>query len=192
MSELGVDAPRVIDPGAAAHAGVRPSAARVTLRRPCPEDGLAVHRLIGEVGKLEQNTGYAYVLLCDHFAETAVVAELEGELVGFVAAYRPPTHNDALFVWQVGVHPKVRGRGLGSRMLEWLVRRPSARNVRFLEATVEASNGASRALFESFARRFSAPHIWSSGYPAALFGAGHEAEPLVRIGPFDLSSASLS
>jgi diaminobutyrate acetyltransferase len=155
----------------------------LTLRTARPADGLALHRIVDEGRVLELNTAYAYVLLSDHFRETTVVAELEGRPVGFVAAYRPPTHPDAVFVWQIGVAEAARGRGLASRLLDTLVRQPGCRGVRFLEATVATDNEPSRRLFESFGRRHDASVEWRDGYSTALLGEGHPPEPLIRIGP---------
>lgn len=157
--------------------------ASVGYRTPRPEDGRAVHGLVREGGGLELNTGYAYVLLCDHFAETTVLAETDGELVGFVAAYVPPTKPEAVFVWQVGVHPKSRGLGVASSLLDALLAREACREVAFLEATVSPSNAASRRLFESFAQRHGASFTWADGYPATHFDGPHEPENLIRVGP---------
>lgn len=159
----------------------------VRTRAPRPADGVAVHRLVREGGGLEPNTGYAYVLLCDHFASTttlAVDAE-DGALLGFVGAYLVPERPDTAFVWQVGVARRARGRGVASRLLDALLARDACRGVRFLEATVAPSNAASRRLFESFAERHRAPFAWSDGYAPSLFEGSHEREQLIRIGPLD-------
>lgn len=157
--------------------------ASVRYRTAAPDDGRAVHRLVHQAGGLELNTGYAYVLLCDHFAATTVLAESDGELVGFVAAYVPPRRHDAVFVWQVGVHPEARGLGIASSLLDALISREACRGVELLEATVSPSNEASRRLFESFAGRHGAPFAWSDGYPATHFDGPHGPEHLIRIGP---------
>jgi L-2,4-diaminobutyric acid acetyltransferase len=165
------------------------TAQAVGLRAPRPEDGRRMHRLALESQGLEVNTGYAYVLLCDHFAATSVIAERGDAPVGFIAGYRPPTKQDCVFVWQVAVHPSARGLGLGSQMLDHLIARPECGDARFLEATVSPSNRASRRLFESFAKRHGASFGWSAGYLSNLFGAAthsgeaHEAEELIRVGP---------
>lgn len=155
-----------------------------------PEDGRALRRLVHAAGTLEANTGYAYVLLADHFRATTLLAERGGAPVGFVAAYRPPTHPDAVFVWQVGVAPGARGLGVARGLLDALVAAPGCAGVRFLEATVAPSNEASRRLFESFARRRGAPVAWSDGYPEPLFDGPHEAERLIRIGPLAADAES--
>ena len=162
-----------------------PSAAvSPTLRHPTSADGAAMWGLVKETGVLEVNSCYAYLLLSAHFADTCLVAELDGRLVGFVAAYRPPRVPDVLFVWQVGVVGEGRRRGLAKRMLHTLIDAPACRGVSHLEATVAPSNLASERLFMAFAREQSAPCAQGRGFQEADFGpAHHEAETLFRIGP---------
>lgn len=159
-------------------------ASGIELRGARPEDGRLMHALVGRCGTLEQNSPYAYVLLADHFGGTSIVAISAGNLVGMALGYRPPTRPDVLFVWQIGVDPSMRGRGLGIALLDTCTRTPGAENARFLEATVAPSNVASRALFEAFARKRETEICVEGGYPASLFPDGHEPEERLRIGPF--------
>jgi L-2,4-diaminobutyric acid acetyltransferase len=156
------------------------------ITKPIAEDGQAIYQLVNNCPPLEPNTCYAYLLLCTHFADTSIVAKDEEGVAGFVAAYRPPTHPDAIFVWQVGVSERARGQGLAQRMLNELFARLQPEGVRYLESTVTPSNTASRKLFSAFARKHNVSCDVLDGYPAELFGAGdHEAEDLFRIGPID-------
>jgi L-2,4-diaminobutyric acid acetyltransferase len=144
-----------------------------------------MQKLAADTGVLEANSCYAYLLVCTHFSETSVVAEgRDGKLLGFVAGYRPPTHPEAVFVWQIGVRSDARGQGLGGRLLNSLVDLPACREVDFLEATVAASNVTSDRLFRGFARARGVACEVSRGFDARDFGpSGHESEPLLRIGP---------
>lgn len=138
---------------------------------------------------LELNSCYAYLLFCSDFRDTCVVAEEAGRLAGFVIAYRPPRRPGSVFVWQVGVSPHFRKRGIGVRLLRHLVMLPSCREVEYLEATVAPSNVASRRLFESVARQLGATLRTESGFESSDFGAeSHEKEELVRIGPLHSGS----
>lgn len=162
----------------------------ITFRCPTVEDGAAIFELIAEIGGLERNTCYAYLLLTSHFARHAVLAEHGGRPVGFVVGYRPPDHLEAMFVWQVGVHPDMRGRGLATRLLEEFAGLDAHRDCRYLEATVGTSNLASRTLFSRFAERRGVPCEIGPGYPSSLFASAdpdhvHEDEDLFRIGPLE-------
>lgn len=152
------------------------------LRPPRLSDAARIWSLVPEIG-LEVNSCYAYLLLCSHFADSAIVAESggePGELVGFVLGYRPPTAPDELFVWQVGVVARMRGTGLAGRMLAELVARARAR---FVSATVSPDNAASLALFRGLARRAGAPCRAATWFPSALFATPHPDEDLLKIGP---------
>src|SRR5690625_1261392 len=70
------------------------------LRSPVKEDGRFIHQLIRQCPPLDLNSIYTYLLLCEHFSQTCVVAEIDGRICGFVSAYRHPERTDVLFVWQ--------------------------------------------------------------------------------------------
>ena len=160
-----------------------PSSA-INVRPPRVNDGSAIARLVEQTGVLDRNSTYCYLLLCRDFAETCVVAELDGKVVGFATAYRPPTKPDCLFVWQIGIDASVRRCGLALRMLQHLLALPASANVRFVEANVAPTNNASRRLFHKLAESLQVPCLLETGFPADLFGSGdHEEEELLRIGP---------
>lgn len=156
------------------------------LRHPTLDDAPWMWRLVRETGVLDENSQYVYLLLCRDFSQTCLVAERDGQLAGFVTAYRPPQRSDVLFIWQVGVSAISRRQGLGLRLLTELVSR--CRNggsaIQFVEATVAPSNTASLRLFEALAKQVEAPLAEADGFHASHFRFdNHEAEPLIRIGP---------
>jgi L-2,4-diaminobutyric acid acetyltransferase len=157
----------------------------VTLRSPTAQDGASLHRLIRACPPLDENSLYCNLLQCTQFAATSVVAERAGELVAAVTGHLVPGREDTLFIWQVAVHESVRGQGLAHRMLKHILARPDCAAVRFVETTVTASNRASWALFEAFARSLDAALERTALFEQTTHFAGeHETEILARIGPF--------
>lgn len=165
----------------------------VRLRKPSRRDGAAVWGLIRQAGTLDLNSAYCYVMLCDHFRDTCVLAEnAAGEAVGFVSAYCIPGRADTLFVWQIAVAASHRGQGLALALLEQLCKQAAeqygAARIRFIETTVSPSNMASRRLMAAFAARNNCgiEEMPGKGYEAGLFPDGHthEDEPVLRLGPF--------
>lgn len=150
-------------------------------------------RLAGSCG-LDLNSPYAYLLVASHFAGTSVVAEVASPdgsswLGGFLAAYRPPTSPEALFIWQVAVDVRLRGRGLSRRMLDDALDRPGSAGVTHVEATIAADNAASQGLLHSVASSFDAPVEVSEAFGSDLFpSADHPPELLFRAGPLKPSS----
>ena len=183
------------DPERSSGASAEPS--RSELRPPTAEDARDIVALVRRVPELDANSPYAYLLLCHHFGATGLVHREKGELLAFVLGYCPPGQPDTYFLWQVGVAPESRGRGLAGRAVIALMRRLEREGVRFLEATVTPSNEASAALFRGTARRLGAPCQERPLFGPELFppGDAHEAEVLFRIGPWaraDASEASAS
>ncbi|HZG72866.1 MAG TPA: diaminobutyrate acetyltransferase [Chondromyces sp.] len=160
-------------------------ATSLRLRQPTKEDGASVWELIKSTGILDLNSPYSYLMLCEYFPDTCVVAEEDHRIIGFVSAFRPPQARDTIFVWQVAVHESQKGKGLGRRLLEELLNRESCEDVHYLEATVSPSNLPSQSLFKGVAKRLNCPCEVSECFPEDLFPeSGHEAEQTYRIGPF--------
>lgn len=161
-----------------------------TLRKPSLQDGAKIWALVKGSEPLELNPSYVYLLLCTHFPDTCVVAEQRGEMVGFLAAYRPPTLLGAIFVWQVAVKREFRGKGIASAMLLELLQRIGCRDFAcYLEATVPPANRAAQALFQSLARKLGAQCEETPLFSKEMFGEeGHPEETLFIVGPFRLPS----
>ena len=159
----------------------------MALRTPDPRDGPAVTALVRACPPLDANSAYCNLVQCAHFADTCVVAEAPGGVVGWISAHRPPSSPDQIFVWQVAVDASARGTGLGGRMLDALLARPAVRDAKVLTTTITEANAASWALFEAFARRHGlrlgkAPLFTRETH----FAGSHETEWQALIGPLGL------
>lgn len=161
----------------------------IRLRTPVATDGYALHQLVERCTPLDPNSIYCNLLQCSHFADTGIAAETDtGELVGFISGYRPPARPDTLFVWQVAVDARCRGRKLGQRMLLALVERLSPQGVRYIETTITPGNQASETLFARVFSALSAPVERTVLFSRREhFNDRHDDEVLYRAGPFKLA-----
>lgn len=160
------------------------------IRTPRPEDGPQIWRLIDDAAALDTNSLYCNLLQCSHFAETCALAEIEGEIVGWMSGYTPPALPDTLFVWQICVARSARGQGLGQRLIASVLARPKNARLRHVECTITKTNAASWSLFRKVARGLDAdlssrPHFLRDTH----LDGQHESEIRVTIGPFDASGA---
>ncbi|MDG5789703.1 diaminobutyrate acetyltransferase [Evansella sp. AB-P1] len=156
----------------------------LTIGTPTKEDGSAMWELVNE-STLDLNSPYKYIMMCEYFAETCVVAKEKEKVVGFITAFIPPEKKDVIFIWQVGVHSSQRGKGIASKMLNELLTRNSCSDIKYLEATITPSNVASQSLFQRLARDLSTECEVSECFSEELFpGEGHEEELTYRVGPF--------
>lgn len=158
----------------------------LTFRRPRKADGAEVWALIKEIEALDDNSMYCNLLQCSHFAGTCALAEEDGRPLGWVSGYIPPETPDTLFIWQVAVHPRARGRGIAKQLVHELLRRPECFEVRHLHSTITRDNAASWGLFRSLAGDLQAPLEDAAHFERdAHFSGAHATEHLVRIGPFE-------
>jgi len=153
---------------------------------PTIEDGKEICNLVKDSPPLDVNSEYLYLLLCQHFSKTCVVAKNESKIIGFVSAYIPPNQQDTLFIWQVAVAKEFRKKGISSKMIQSILSRPVCGSVSYLEATVTPSNLASKNMFESFASKLKCSISTNPFFNLDHFNQGHEPENLVRIGPFEI------
>lgn len=160
----------------------------LAIRKPMIEDGPSIYDLVNRSKPLDVNSRYLYLLQCSHFANTCAVAESDGSVQAFISAHVLPDQPDRLFVWQVAVDASLRGQGVAGKLLSHLLERPHLSNIRYVEATVNPSNTASRGLFASLARKRDCEMNESMLFEATLFGDSsdadsHEAEILLSVGP---------
>lgn len=153
-----------------------------TLNKPTPSDGTPMWELV-KASTLDLNSPYKYIMMCEFFSETCVVAKENDKVVGFVTAFIPPEKPDVLFIWQVGVDASQRGKGIASKMLNEILQRKACEKVSYVEATVTSTNAASQSLFLRLAREHSTDCKVSECFPEELFPEDHEAEFTYRIGP---------
>src|SRR5690606_21109240 len=157
----------------------------IEFRLPCVDDGAAIWRIVRDSGVLDLNSSYLYLLLCKDFADTCIVARMDDRLVGFATGYRPPSRDDVIFLWQIGVDARLRGQGLGRRLLAHFLSTPGAVDATYLETTIAPSNQPSQRLFRGLARDLGVACQTAPCFDESHFPGSHEAEHLYRIGPFD-------
>lgn len=154
----------------------------VTFRKPVREDGAAIWELIRSCKPLDENSMYANLLQADHFRDTCVVAEMDGDIVGWISAYITPQDPDSMFVWQVAVSSDARGIGLGTRMLSALMAREEAADCKRMKTTITLDNEASWGLFQSFADKNNAILSSEAHFTRDThFNGEHATEHMVTI-----------
>lgn len=151
----------------------------VGFRFPSLGDASTLWQMAKDAG-LDENSPYVYAMWCDYFAATSIVAIDRGEVAGFVIGFAAPEEPDCLFVWQVGVDERMRGRGIAQQMITNIAQRQGCR---WIEATVTPGNEASAALFRSLATQFNTNVVEELAYAAEVFPIEHDAEIRFRIGP---------
>lgn len=151
------------------------------LRKPRTTDGSDIWALVKSCKPLDENSMYCNLVQAEHFRDTCVVAEMDGEIVGWISGHMIPDRN-TLFVWQVAVSAQARGMGLGKKMLLDLIERDACDDATKLATTITRDNDASWALFRSFARAIGGTLDAAAHYESeAHFDGHHDTEYMVTI-----------
>lgn len=156
---------------------------KIHFRQPSVEDGPGVWQLVQATGTLEVNTAYFYLIFCDEFQNSCLIAEQAGQMVGVILGFKRPKSIGTLFCWQIGVLPSLRGQGLAKQMLKAWLHLAGNASVNRVQASVADGNVASDRLFRAFARDLGAQCTVTPWLTPQLLPSGHRAEPLYDISP---------
>ncbi|NOH96661.1 diaminobutyrate acetyltransferase [Vibrio sp. 99-70-13A1] len=149
---------------------------------PSAEDGDDVFSLIAACPPLDVNSSYCNFLQSSHFSRTCIIARSNGEIAGFISGYRKPDDPNTLFVWQVAVSPRFRGKGLAFKMLSELLNRDLLNTVTAVETTITEDNAASWALFKKLDAQNDQQGVVSTFLDEKThFKGKHDTEYLYRI-----------
>lgn len=155
----------------------------VAFRKPKVSDGVRLWEIARDSKVLDLNSSYAYLLWCQDYAQTSVVAEVDDKVVGFVTGYLRPQLPDAVMVWQVAVDADQRGLGLAGKMLSQLMDRLEPRGISSLHTTISPDNTASQALFAGLAERRGMDFSREDLFSPTDFPDDHEPEDLYIVAP---------
>jgi len=151
-------------------------------RKPTLQDGKHLWRMAKDSQVLDLNSSYSYLLWCRDFADSSILATVDGEPAGFITGYLRPDEPGTLMVWQVAVDESFRGRRLAGSMLDRLAHQVDAQRV---ETTITEDNEASIRLFTGFAGRHDAVLEREPLFTRDQYPDSHDTEFLFRIGPLD-------
>lgn len=152
-------------------------------RAPTVADGTRLWEIASDSQVLDVNSSYSYVLWCHDFAETSIVAEVDGRAIGFVTGYRRQTDPSTLMVWQVAVDDEHRGHGIAAGMLHKLFDRLNGRGVVAMHTTISPDNVASQRLFASVADARGLRFERRDLFAADDFPDAHQPEDLYLLEP---------
>jgi L-2,4-diaminobutyric acid acetyltransferase len=130
---------------------IEPADAPMPTVRPCrPQDAFAMWRACRRL--VLPLSPYSFVTLTEAFASTCVVAEVDGDVVGFLFGHVSAEAPDVLRLWWLHAEPDYVEDGTVDALLEALCALPACRDVQQV-VTVSGWRGASDAEPPSSVRR---------------------------------------
>lgn len=158
----------------------------IKLREPVKSDGKNIFNLIKRCKPLDVNSEYLYLLQSTYFKDTCSVATLDNDdAIGFISGYLAPNEKNVLFIWQVAVDERARGKSVAKRLLHEILDRDFCKDVEYIHTTISPDNESSKRFFEKFAKNLDANIETSVLFDNEDFSEGHEKEVLFKIGPFN-------
>jgi len=91
---------------------------QIRLRNITPEDYALVIRVVDDWWGGRTMNAMLPKLFFVHFRDTSFVAEVNGDLVGFLIGFLSPALTDEAYIHFVGVHPDYRKLGVGRTLYE--------------------------------------------------------------------------
>ncbi len=119
------------------------------LRKASFDDYIKLYELIGEIEGIVQHPTHFYKIMITYFGNSIPIVSLNGRIVGFLLGFVSQTDPDEFFIWQLGVSPQHRGKGIAGKIMDYTLSIATESGCRRITATVETTNKPSQLLFES-------------------------------------------
>lgn len=84
------------------------------------------------------------------FSNTFFVYEEEGKIVGFIVGFPNTAKPGEFWLYQVGINPEFRGKGIGSKLFARLIGQAKSEGYKCMRSHFKFENKHSRALHEKF------------------------------------------
>jgi len=156
---------------------------KIKIRKPIKTDGKEIYNLVKDTKVLDLNSEYLYLLQSTYFSDTSAVAIDDGKVIGFVSAFIEPKKQTDLFIWQVAVDEKYRGKGVAKDIIEYLLEQQN--DIQYINATISPSNTSSEKLFLKVSKSLQTNIELEKIYDVNDFNHAHEDEILYKIGPLE-------
>lgn len=95
------------------------------------------------------STERAHPVFFYELGDQALVAEDDGQVVGFLLGFIAPTHPPTGYVHLVGIHPDYRRKGVGKELYKQFTDRCRAQGVRRLKAMTNVGNETSAGFHQA-------------------------------------------
>ena len=119
----------------------------IHIREAYEDEFLQVYNLVSISPPLERYFQHFYRIMLRYFSSTCFVAEFEEKLVGWLMGFISQNNPDTYFLWQIGVHPDMQGRGLGGLLLDAVEKKVIELGCSRIEVTIDPENTSSEKLF---------------------------------------------
>jgi diaminobutyrate acetyltransferase len=119
-----------------------------SVRNPGEGDFLRVHNFVKQCDTIETYPKHLFKIITRYLGNSCYIAEIGDRIIGFSMGMRSQRDPETFFLWQIGVIPGLRGKGVAKELVEAMERRARSLGCSKIEATVDPANRQSYRLFE--------------------------------------------
>lgn len=121
---------------------------KIRICSPTERDAAEVCRFVASSPPLENHPEHFYRIMLRYFGETCLVVRCGETITGFLLGVISGTLPDTYFLWQVGVAPFLRKKGMGAKLVARAEKKAKAYGCERIRVTIDPGNTPSRKLFE--------------------------------------------
>lgn len=121
----------------------------ISIIQATPSDHTLIKELASSCAPLDQHTGYTYWTLLRYNSDTCFIAYNDNTPIGFITGF---CKEQTGFIWQIGVLPDYRKKGISGLLIATMVRRFKSLGASRIETTIDKSNKASYKAFQSYCK----------------------------------------
>lgn len=125
----------------------------IIIRRAYEQDTSPIYNLVPELAPLTHHTRYTYWNLFRNFGNACFVALDQDQPVGFITSHPTTTSENEWFIWQAGIVPEFRGKGLIEELQDRVVEIARESGAIALTTSIESDNTRSLGAFTRMATR---------------------------------------
>lgn len=143
-----------------------------------PDEFPKVIELVRKCKPLEVYPSHLYKIMFRYFRDFCIIAEDEGQAIGFVMGFSAQNPDKTCFLWQIGVDPEIQSKGVGEKVARYFEEKVKNLGYSRIELTVDIDNIPPQRLFEKLsyenASKKEGPTVSKNGKIAAkdFYGPG--------------------
>lgn len=123
----------------------------MNIRKIKEEDVAEIERFISLCKPLDQHSTFTYWVLARYFDNTCFVVEENNDIVGYVSGVKSSSKPDVFYIWQIGISPEHRKKGLSSQLIRTVVEAAVSLGSKSIHVSIDPENSSSHSAFLRFA-----------------------------------------
>lgn len=121
---------------------------KIRIGSPKERDAAEVSRFVASSPPLESYPEHIYRIMFRYFGKTCFVVRCGKTIAGFLLGVVSRTLPDTYFLWQVGVAPFMRKKGMGAKLVSLAENKAKECGCKKIRLTIDPRNAPSQKLFE--------------------------------------------